>query len=158
MNVRGRPAKANEESTEAVNRESEKGRARNKRRHFGAPQSRLSIFKDIEESGFHPRWINDSPGRLHQAQESGYTFVEPAEVGREAGDENKVKELAGVQRDGVTPMFAYLMKIPMEWYLEDREALDESTSKIDDAIRNGRLEKTAGDGRYVPNGGITYKT
>lgn len=130
-------------------------RSQEKRRPFGVPVSRLSIFKEID--GYHLRWINDEPGRLALAQESGYTFVEPSEVGRASNDDNMVKELVGTQRDN-SPMFAYLMKIPMEYYLEDRNLMDNKLDKIDDSIRRGNYERQSGDGRYVPDGGITYKT
>lgn len=142
------------EKTDVV--EVKETRKREKRRPFGVPVSRLEVSQGVE--GFHLRWVNDEPGRIHLAQESGYQFVEPNEVGRAGDDENKVKELVGVQRDDVTPMFAYLMKIPMEWYLEDKEARDSAQDKFDDAIRKGALERQSGDGRYVPNGGITYQT
>lgn len=145
-------------ATASASAESEKKttRTREKRRPFGVPVSRLSIAYEIE--GYHLRWINDEPGRIHQAQESGYEFVEPQEVGRDAREDNRVKELVGTQRNDSDPMFAYLMKIPMEWYLEDRDAVNAQVDKVDEAIRNGTLEKRAGDGRYVPSGGISYKT
>lgn len=127
-----------------------------KRRPFGVPVGRLGISREIE--GFHLRWINDEPGRIAMAQESGYSFVGPDEVGRTSTEEDKVKELVGVQRDEKTPLYAYLMKIPMEWYLEDKELRDQVQDKFDDAIRKGSLEKQAGENRYVPDGGITYKT
>lgn len=130
-------------------------RTRAKRRPFGVPTSRLGVYKEIE--GFHLRWVNDEPGRLSLAQESGYEFVAPEEVGR-SDEGTQVKELVGVSRDEVTPMYAYLMKIPMEWYLEDKQARDLIQDKFDDAIRQGQLERQAGDGRYVPDGGISYKT
>lgn len=131
-------------------------RSQEKRRPFGVPVSRLSIFKEID--GYHLRWINDEPGRLALAQESGYTFVEPSEVGRASNDDNLVKELVGTQRDNATPLYAYLMKIPMEFYLEDRNLMETKLDKVDDAIRRGTFERQNGDGRYVPDGGITYKT
>ena len=131
-------------------------RTREKRRPFGVPVSRLSVYVDVP--GFHLRWINDEPGRLALALQSGYSFVEPEEVGRVGDEANRVKEQAGVQRDGSTPLFMYLMKIPQEYYEEDRTLLDGQVDKIDEAIRAGKLEKQSGDGRYVPSGGISYKT
>jgi hypothetical protein len=130
-------------------------RKREKRRPFGVPVSRLGVSKEIE--GYHLRWINDEPGRIALAQESGYEFVTPEEVGR-ADEGTQVKEHVGTGRDDVTPMYAYLMKIPMEWYLEDKQARDLIQDQFDDAIRKGQLERRAGDGRYVPDGGISYKT
>lgn len=132
-------------------------RKREKRRPFGVPVSRLGVSQEIE--GFHLRWVNDEPGRLHMAQESGYSFVEPSEVGRESQEgDTRVKELVGVQRNDKDPMHAYLMKIPTEWYLEDQDQRNSAQDKFDDAIRKGTLEAHPGDNRYVPEGGISYKT
>lgn len=143
--------------TKAANAEvATQERQRSKRRPFGVPTSKLSVNEFID--GFHLRWINDEPGRIAQAQDSGYQFVEPNEVGRVSKEDNKVKELVGVQRDEKTPMYAYLMKIPMEFYLEDRELMNQQLDEIDNAIRGGNLDRQRGDGRYVPEGGISYKT
>lgn len=131
-------------------------RAQEKRRPFGVKTGRLAVSQEVP--GFHLRWVNDEPGRLHLANESGYQFVTPEEVGRAPTDDDKVKELVGVQRDGKNPMYAYLMKIPMEWYLADREEVGKIQDQFDDAIRSGSLERRSGDGRYIPEGGITYKT
>lgn len=137
--------------------EVKESRKREKRRPFGVPVSRLGVSQDIE--GFHLRWVNDEPGRLHAAQESGYSFVEPEEVGRESKDgDSRVKELVGVQRNEKDPMYAYLMKIPMEWYLEDQEHRNTAQDKFDEAIRKGMLDAHPGDNRYIPEGGISYKT
>lgn len=130
-------------------------RARNKRKPFGVPTSKLSIGTPIE--GYHLRWINDEPGRIAKALEGDYVFAEPSEVGRESREDNKVKELVGVNKDG-SPMYAYLMKLPMEFYLEDKALKEEHDDKIEEAIRGGKIEARSGDGRYVPEGGISYKT
>jgi hypothetical protein len=128
---------------------------RKKRQPFGVARSKLGVNKTI--SGQHLRWVNDEPGRVQQALDGDYSFVTPEEVGREASPDNKVKVLAGVQKNG-DPMYAYLMKIPEEYYLEDKEYSVKQLDAIDDAIRGGRLDKSVGDGRYVPEGGISYKT
>lgn len=128
-------------------------REQQRRRKFGVPQSRLDVLETIE--GYHLRWINDEPGRLEIAQDSGYTFVDPSEVGKSAREDSRVKELVGVQRDDKTPMYAYLMKIPMEFHLEDKDAMNSQLDQIDDAIRGGKL--VSRDNGYVPDGGISYK-
>lgn len=128
---------------------------RTKRRPFGIPQSRLAIDKQLD--GYHYRWINDYPGRISRALEGGYSFVEPSEVGREENGENKVKELAGTQKDG-SALFTYLMRISQEFYEEDKAISRENLDAIDEAIKGGRVNQTAADKRYVPKGGISYKT
>jgi hypothetical protein len=130
---------------------------RNKRRPFGVPQSKLSISKQLE--GYHYRWINDSPGRIAQALEGAYVFVTPDEVGRDSrdGDVDKVRELAGTNKDG-SAMYAYLMRLPLEYYYEDKKIATDYLNEIDSAIKGGRINQTAADKRYVPREGISYKT
>jgi hypothetical protein len=128
---------------------------RNKRQPFGVPRSKLSIGQPIE--GYHLRWINDEPGRIAQAQDGGYAFVTPEEVLRESTEDNKVKVLAGVQKGNGDPLFAYLMKLSMEYFLEDKAEANRTLDQIDDAIRGGRIDRQSGDNRYVPEGGISYK-
>lgn len=129
-------------------------RANEKRRPFGVKVGRLAIFEDIP--GYHLRWINDEPGRLNLADQSGYSFVSPEEVGRAPTESGRCVELVGLQRDNSTPMYAYLMKIPMEWYEEDKAAREQLQDNFDNAIRAGQLDRQNGDGRYVKN--VTYKT
>jgi hypothetical protein len=127
-----------------------------KRRPFGVANSKLGINREIE--GYHLRWINDTPGRLAMAQDSGYEFVTPDEVGRVPLDreKTKVKELVDTTSKDGNPTYAYLMKIKQEWYEEDKKIREEQQDQFDDAIRAGSIENSAG--RYVPKGGITYKT
>jgi hypothetical protein len=129
-------------------------KARAKRKPFGAPRTKLDV---VPIDGFHQRWINDEPGRIQQAQDSGYTFVTPQESNREATQDNKVKVLAGRQRDDITPMYTYLMKIPMEYYLEDKAIYEGRNKQIEDAIRGGKMDRESGDGRYIPREGISLK-
>lgn len=131
-------------------------RTQAKRRHFGVPVSKLSV--NLEIPGYHLRWINDDPGRIHNALDSGYEFVTPAEVGRESRDGDRVKELVGTQRNQTEALYAYLMKIKEEFYLEDRGLLESQVDSIDSAIRGGKINSQQNDGRYIPKSGITYKT
>lgn len=130
-------------------------RAQAKRVPFGTPRTRLSLNTQLE--GFHYRWINDLPGRLSQAQEGGYSFVEPSEVGKEPTENNRVFELVGLQKDGVNPLHAYLMKIPQEWYLEDDKVKQSQLDEIDTAIKGGKADSGLKDNRYIPTAGISIK-
>lgn len=127
---------------------------RNKRVPFGVPQTKLSVNNTID--GFHLHWVNDENSRLFQAEQGGYQFVDPSEVGVAGERESRVKVLVGSNADG-SPMFAYLMKIPMEYYLEDQQILQGQLDQIDKAIRSGKFDEKAGDARYVPKEGISYK-
>lgn len=126
--------------------------ARNKRIPFSVPRSKLSVDQEIE--GYHLRWINDTPGRIYQAEQAGYSFVEPKEVGSSA-EGNRLSQFVGDQKNG-SPLFAYLMKIPTEWYLEDQETASAHLDEIDRAIKGGKTDG-AQSNRYVPEGGISIK-
>jgi len=133
----------------------ETARAQTKRIPFGTPRTRLSLNTQLE--GFHYRWVNDQPGRLSQAQEGGYSFAEPAEVGKEPTENNRVFELVGLQKDGVNPLYAYLMKIPKEWYLEDDKVKQSQLDQIDAAIKGGKADDGNRENRYIPTAGISIK-
>lgn len=117
---------------------------RAKRVPFGVSRTKLEVPMHIE--GYHLHWINDTAGRVIEAQNGGYTFVEPKEVGApESG--SQIKRLVGRNEDG-SAMYAYLMKIEQRFYEEDQAALKRENDKFDTAIRRGELEKAAGDKRY----------
>jgi hypothetical protein len=121
---------------------------RKSRKPFGIPRSKLSVAMLVE--GYHLHWVNDTPGRIHEAISGDYEFVSPKEVGVEEKDD-RVKRLVGTNEDG-SAMYAYLMKIREEWYEEDQKELQSVQEAIDYQIRNGKLEDTGG--RYVPKNGI----
>lgn len=129
-------------------------RTRAKRKPFGVKQSKFYVPNP--QDGFHYRVINDEPGRLHQAQEGGYAYVNPKDVGLTEIKENKVRYIVGRQENGDV-LYGYLMQIPREWYEEDQREKSKHLDQIDAAIRGGQIERQAGDGRYVPEGGISYK-
>ena len=128
--------------------------ARNKRIPFGVPQTKLGV--EVLIDGFHLHWVNDEGSRLFQAEQGGYQFVEPKEVGITNERENRVVVLVGTKSDG-TPLHAYLMKIPMEYFLEDQQHLQGHLDQIDRAIRTGKFEEKPGESRYIPKEGISYK-
>jgi hypothetical protein len=128
-------------------------KTRNKRRPFNAPTSKLSVDKQLE--GWKYRWVNDEPGRIAKAQAGDYVFAEPEEVGREKTSDNRVRELAGTLKDG-SAMYTYLMRIPMEYYLEDRQASQAHLDQIDNAIKGGKTTPITNG--YIPEGGISIKT
>lgn len=122
--------------------------ARTKRIPFGVARSKLGVT--LELPGYHLHWVNDTAGRIAEAQQGGYTFVEPKEIG-EAGQDSQVKRLVGTQEDGQA-MYAYLMKLENEFYEEDQKINLKIADEFDNAIRRGELDNKPGDKRY--NGGI----
>ena len=134
---------------------------RQRRSAFNGTRGKLQVGHSIP--GYHLHILNDTPGRIQQAQESGYEFVSPEEVGgvtnnvtsRNTDIGDKVRFLVGTT-DGGEPLYAYLMKIKQEWYDEDQKELQRRNEQIDAAIRGGKL---TGDGMSTEgfyNAGIKY--
>ena len=107
---------------------------------FNGTTGKLSLNSASLDPAFHYHWINDTPGRVAQAEANGYQFVLADEVGSE------VVRLVGVQESG-EPLKSYLMKIKMEWYMEDQAALQGKLDKVDSAIKSGRNAQDS-DGFY----------
>jgi hypothetical protein len=148
--VRARDEVAQEKQADVVRTVADRP-VRKSRKPFGIPRSKLAVSFLIE--GYHLHWVNDTPGRIHEALSGDYEFVTPKEVGLEDKDD-RVKQLVGTNEDG-SAMSAYLMKIREEWYQQDQEASQAAQDSIDSQIRNGALEDSGG--RYIPQNGIKYK-
>lgn len=123
---------------------------RKTRTPFGVPKFKLGVPMQIE--GFHLHWINDTPGRVQEALSSGYQFVVPKEVGIPT-EETQVKRLVGTQESG-EPLYAYLMKIELDYYEEDQKELQRQVDMFDNLVRQGKLEQATNDKRYQPGTGI----
>jgi hypothetical protein len=128
-------------------------KVRNKRRPFNAPVNKLEIEKQLE--GWHYRWINDEPGRISKALAGDYVFAEPEEIGRDKSEDNRVSVHAGTNKDG-SSLLTYLMRIPLEFYLEDKQESQKHLDNIDSAIRGGKTTPITNG--YIPEGGISIKT
>jgi hypothetical protein len=125
---------------------------REKRTPFGAPRLKMSVEKQID--GYYLHWFNDEAGVLPKAEKGGYSFVHPSEVDYPSNEE-KVFMHVGTFQNG-DPKYAYLMKIPLEWHLEDEAEKQKGLDEIDRAIRGGKIEASDAS-RYVPEGGISIK-
>ena len=70
---------------------------------------------------------------------------------------DKVRYLVGTSEKG-DGLYAYLLKIKEEWWLEDQEEMQKRNDLVDDAIRSGKNVKpgSSADGFY--DAGINYKT
>ena len=111
---------------------------------FGVTRTKLEVPMTIE--GYHLHWVNDSAGRIPEAQRGGYTFVEPKEVGA-VDTGTQVKRLVGRNEDG-SALYAYLMKIETAFYIEDQATIQGEVDQFDRAIKRGSLEEVSGDNRY----------
>lgn len=124
---------------------------------FGGFQKKLDVLNQIP--GYVLFWINDDGARVPTVLQHGYQFVEGHEVGMAEGVLTNNRDLGGrVSRpvgrkaDGST-MFAYLMKLPIEFWEQDRAAHDERQAGIDAAIKGSR-GGVAGVG--VSQDGLSY--
>jgi hypothetical protein len=114
-----------------------------------------------EIPGFHVHWLNDYPGRIIQAMDAGYSFVEsdqavitsndlagsPIGSGSDLG--SRISVVVGKNEDG-SPLRAYLMKIPNEYHKEDQQASQDRVDQVHEAMRQGK-QQVDGDNshRYV---------
>lgn len=128
-----------------------KKRERPQRMPFGSPRQKLSV-RPIE--GFHLHWVNDSPGRVDEATAGGYEFVGENEIAvagqaRQSSDlGTRVKRLVGRGEDG-NAQFAYLMKIPLEWYEQDQKVIQDRVDSVDNMIKRGSMVNV--DRAYAPD-------
>lgn len=119
-------------------------KTRSKRASFNGTEAKLRIGNQIEGHKLHI--FNDEPGRIELALSVGWEFVTPDEVGgtatnvvsRNTDIGDKVRFLVGTDGKG-EPLYAYLMKIQLEFYEEDQKTLQERIDVVDTAIRGGKL-------------------
>jgi hypothetical protein len=127
---------------------------------FNGTKGKLSVAKNIP--GYHLHIFNDAPGRIQQALNDGYEFVQPEEVGgvgdnvvsRNTDIGDKVRFLVGTDASG-EPLYAYLMKIKQEWYEEDQVELQKRNDMTDAAIKRGKIASTDSSNFY--DAGINFK-
>lgn len=117
------------------------------RKPFGSTEQKLSAPK---REGYHRHWFNDVLDRVQRATEAGYKHVKDERTGA------AMQRVVGVSPMG-GPLHAYLMEIPVAWYLEDMEREKRKADEIDEQIRGGAIAKKEGDERYVPNDGKAIK-
>jgi len=128
------------------------------------PSQKLSV-PDIP--GYHLHWMASNPGRIAQALKAGYTFVDPDEAdvtntgiadsasasgntdmgsrvsivaGRDAGEDGKEQRL-------------YLMKIPLEFWEQDQQALEDRNEQVAATLRGGNdiaANQYGSENRYIP--------
>ena len=92
-------------------------------------------FRDIlkitdRDPNYFYRWTLDVPGRIQDRKEQGYEIVTDIDV---AGDESvdtpkKVGSALTVVRGSGTLV---LMRIPMEWYVEDQKAKQDDIDALE---------------------------
>lgn len=137
--------------------EREKKEGKRARYVFGTAQAKLPVGRT--DPNYHYHWANDEPGRVELFLASAYEFVAkgevtlaPGVVPRDSDPGDRVSAVVGRQGDG-TPLRAYLMKKPMDLYLEDQAEGQKVPDMIEEAIRKGKVSSDLDDGKfYVPRG------
>jgi hypothetical protein len=137
--------------------------AERKRGTFNGTQAKLTVNRQIP--GYHLHIMNDEPGRIQNAIDGGWEFVTPDEVGgvqervvsgnTDLGE--KVRYLVGTSEKG-DGLYAYLMKIREDWWLEDQEEMQKRNDLVDDAIRSGTNVKSGTSSEGFYDAGTSYKT
>ena len=118
----------------------------NKQKPQRTPLGRRNVMtvKGLQDTDeYHYHWFNDVGDRLYSALDAGYTFVEKSGVA--VGDLNveSARGTESVVRKGVGQgKIAYLMKIPMEFFIQDKQAkqleVDAQEAEIKAAKSEGR--------------------
>lgn len=125
---------------------------RNTRVPLGVARSKLSV---PARAGYVRRWINDTEGRLMNAEQGGYQYATDQSLQIGAADiDNTNRDLgARVSRvvDKSTGQKAYLMEIKEEFYKEDQAIKAQAVAEKDRLIKNGKLDD--GEERYIPDKG-----
>jgi len=122
-----------------------KSRQQQERIPFGVPREKLSLNARALK-GYVCRFVNDDEDRLMAARDGGYEFVYETELGKDerrkelgstdTGD-GRVCKLVGRKQNG-HPQFAYLMKIPQEFYDADQEEKRKINQETEESLMKGR--------------------
>lgn len=141
---------ARQQGIERTDNREESGRGA--RVPLGVARSKLAV---PSRPGFVRRWVNDTEGRLLQAEQGGYQYAvdQSLQIGSPDVD-NENRDLGSrVSRvvDKSTGQKAYLMEIKEEFYKEDQESKAAKVAEKDNLIKNGKLDD--GESRYIPDKG-----
>ena len=125
---------------------------------MSVPRQKLST---PEIQGYYLHWMLGSAGRLAQAQQAGYTFVENSELdvanfdpagdvddtgNTDLGTRISVVAGSGGAEDGSAARL-YLMKLPLELWEEDQKAVSMANERIAATLRgDANLEQG-----YIPD-------
>ena len=118
--------------------------AEKKRIPMNLPMQKLQV---PEIPGFHLHWMRGDAQRIQQAKNAGYDFVRPDEVDVTSislgGDATKngnsdmgdrVSVVAGGVGDDGQAIRLYLMKQPLEYYMEDLKIVEQRNESVAQAL------------------------
>lgn len=145
----------------------EEQRAQRRRRtdttHEGS--SKLSVNHDIlDHEKFAYRFVNDTGGRINDftVNDDWDKVPDPAVKQDADGLGTPIRKLVGANKDG-SPVHAYLLRKPKEFYDEDVKKKNARRDELDAAIKSGQHIGPAAPGAdvsntYTPSGGGTKMT
>lgn len=140
-------AEAKKNTSQVTKEEPTKVSGRKERIPLGVPRKKLEA---TPIQGKHLHWINDYSGRISDALQSGYEFVNENETkindfvtpgNSDLG--SQVKRLVGKDDNG-GPLFAYLMKIDEDLWQEDQAEVQARNDLTDMALSRGDLNRFEG--------------
>lgn len=115
---------------------------------MGMPQLTLEV---PEIPGYKMHWFADRPGRIARALRGGYEFVSPDEIKlnnfsvadsiANSGNTdlgNRVSVYGGTDDKG-SSVRLYLMKVKEEWWQKDMDLREETSERIVNTLRGGRV-------------------
>lgn len=146
-------AQAVDAAPPAVEAEEPRPRRRRKRRSLGDPDYTLDVPAHLKKKGLHYRWVNDRKGRPDRLYEQDYDYVEDENI-RSHAKSGPVRRLVGERKDG-SPIYAYLMSKPLEYYEEDQAEKQRKADEIDAQIRRAPKEMKE-DAKYLYDEDIQY--
>lgn len=117
---------------------------------------KLSVPEGLKEKGFVYRWLNDTNNRLHaKTKQDDWDVVnETIDPTKDNGEGTAVRRPVGTKQDG-SPLFAYLVRKPEDYYREDKAKEQEQIKEQEDALKRGVVkgaEALSGPQAYVPGG------
>jgi hypothetical protein len=125
---------------------------RNTRVPLGVARSKLSV---PARAGYVRRWVNDTEGRLMQAEQGGYQYATDQALQIGSVDIDNVNRDLGARVSRVvdksTGQKAYLMEIKEEFYREDQKVKAQAVAEKDKLIKTGKVDDA--EGRYIPDKG-----
>lgn len=118
-------------------------------------RTRLALDESKLDPAFHYKWVNDVDDRIQRYQNAYYEHVsgeEGLKIGQRSIDSSTGEVASVVSRDGGRGVTVYLMKVPIEFYEEDRAAKEAITEKRASALKQS-LNRTQ-EGMY---GGVKFE-
>jgi hypothetical protein len=128
---RGRPPKA-------ASREEQVKAKRPARIPLDGSRTRLALEESKLDPAFKYKWVNDVGDKIARYQNAYYEHVsgeEGLEIGQRCIDSSTGEVASVVSRDGGNHVQVYLMKIPIEYAMEDKAAKEALTEKRAEALK-----------------------